>query len=288
MLAEDIGRAIVEGSAHNELSTAKQLIELALKVDPIFAAELSRLCGDVVWREVRQAVADRLRLWRVDPDKHHRQCALAGMLASGSPDFSDVILPLLTSHDQQSRLRSYRAWREFHVSSLGPDWRHVVAAWKEDCRVDFVREVARKRHTAHIAEEFALTDPSPKVRAAAVRALFWVGAAERLRRVLDALDDATFQDVLRTGMLDRLPVELRARALSTYRSLLDNTQDPLTRVRILVAVRELGEEESDRKHPGTNCLVLLPSESATTTSGFSSQCSNSYARQIPSGSVAGS
>jgi hypothetical protein len=242
MLAEDIGRAIGEGSPSDDLPAAKQLIMQALEIDPIFAAELSRLCGRNVWLEVRQSVADRLRLWLSDLDQNHRQCALAGMIASGSSDFSDIILPLLTSNDQQTRLRSYRAWSQFHMSTLGPEWRQLIATWDEDARLDFVGEVGRTRESAHITQELALSDPSHAVRVAAIHALFWVGAVERLQHVLDTLDDAAFRDMLQTGTLDRLPIELRARALSACRVLLDKTQAPLARIRLLLAARELGEE----------------------------------------------
>jgi hypothetical protein len=118
MLAEEIGQATTNQSEDiGPMVKACKLIELALDVDPVFAAELSRLCGEVVWRDVRNRVSDRLRVWYSDPDEHHRQCALAGMLASGSSDFSDVTLPLLTSNNEQIRLRTYRAWGGFHVSS---------------------------------------------------------------------------------------------------------------------------------------------------------------------------
>ena len=241
MLAEAIGQAIGEESDHNSLASAKQLIELTVDVDPIFAADLARLCGDRVWQEVRDLVSERLRSWRADTDDHHRQCALAGMLASGSPDYSDVLLPLLTSHDQQVRLKAYRAWHEYHVSSLGPDWQPIVGAWNEDCRTDFVGEVARQRQAAHLIEQFALGDPSRKVRVNAVQALFFAGVPEGLRRVLNAIDDAAFQDIVRTGMLDRPPSDLRARVLSAYRALLATAEAPLARMGIMFSILALGE-----------------------------------------------
>ena len=47
--------------------------------------------------------------WYQVPDENHQQCALAGMLATGSDDFINVLLPLLTNNDQQVRLSTYRA-----------------------------------------------------------------------------------------------------------------------------------------------------------------------------------
>ena len=47
----------------------------------------------------------RLRQWYDVPDARHKQCALAAMLATGSDDFKDVVVPLLTDPNDQVRLR---------------------------------------------------------------------------------------------------------------------------------------------------------------------------------------
>lgn len=243
MIADEIGDLSVEPSGTvDAVAVGRRLIELALAIDPVFAAELSRLCGAVVWREVRGVVGDRLRSWYRVPDEHHRRCALAGMLATGSEEFIDILVPLLTSDDQQVRLRAYRAWGEFHVSSLGSDWRRVVAGWKEEHRADFIGEVVRERWMADIAEEFTRTDPSPRVRAAALRALQWVGASDALGRVLTALDEEAFEKVLRDRVLHSVPVGLKPRPLATYERLLQKVEDPLERLRIQLATAEAGGE----------------------------------------------
>jgi hypothetical protein len=174
MIAEEIGELSGEPSCRTVgVAAGKHLIELALAVDPVFAGELSRLSGGVVWAEVRSAVSERLRGWYQVSDEHHRQCALAGMLATGSEEFLDIILPLLNNDDQQIRLNAYRAWDEFSVTSLGDEWRQVVKGWKEEQRADFIGEVLRERSMADVAEEFAMTDSSPRVRVAVIHALEW-------------------------------------------------------------------------------------------------------------------
>jgi hypothetical protein len=100
------------------------------------------------------------------------------MLASGSDDFVDIIMPLLNNNDQQVRLRTYRSGPEFHLSSLGPEWRNLVWGWGEDARIDFVLEVTRNRWTPDIMKDFALGDPSVRVRAATAQALSWVGSGQ--------------------------------------------------------------------------------------------------------------
>lgn len=244
MIAEEIGQLTVDSPGPVEIAAGRRLIGMALVVDPIFAAELSRLCGTVVWREVRILVAERLRTWYRIASEHHRRLALAGMLASGSDDFIDIVLPLLTSDDQQVRLSTYRAWGVFHLSSLGSEWLRVVHGWTEENRADFIGEVVRERWMADIAEEFARTDPSSRVRAAALRALSWVDAADALGRVLAEFSEEVFEEVLRDRILDGIPITLQARALTTYEKLLQNVAIPVERLRIRLAMEKAGDRVS--------------------------------------------
>lgn len=241
MLAEEIGVLSSETSDTGDaLAAGRCLIESALSVDPVFAAELSRLSGPRVWAEVRVAIGDRLRAWYRISDENHRRCALAGMLASGSEDFGDILLPLLTSDDQQVRLRTYRAWSEFHLSSLGVDWRGVVERWGEDQRADFVGEVGLRGGLVDVAEYFARSDLSRRVRNSALQALEWVGASRVLDRVLTELDDESFDRILRDGVLHSVPGDLRSPASAAYRRTVASIDDPILRVRFRLAATELG------------------------------------------------
>jgi hypothetical protein len=241
MIAEEIGEVSLEPSSGMEATRAgARFIELALAVNPVLAAELARLCGSMVWREVRSVVGRRLRSWYRVSNEHHQRCAMAAMLASGSEEFSDIILPRLTSDDQLVRQSTYDAWGEFHVSSLGIDWRRVVGGWKEDQRADFVGEVVQERKMARIAEEFAHTDPSPRVRSTALRALQWVGASDAVHRVLDTLNEEAFEEVLLSRVLVSVPPRMQPRARAAYERLLDKVENPLERLHIRLAALEAG------------------------------------------------
>jgi hypothetical protein len=241
MVAEEIGAQIGPGSGTEDATAAgAQLVEMALLVDPVFAADLSRLCGRSVWAVVGSRVGERLRAWYGTADQNHQECALAAMFGTGSEDFSDIILPLLNGDDQQVRLRVYRTGVEFHLSTLGRDWRRVVEGWNEERRSEFVAEVVRGGRLVEVAEEFARMDPSPKVRGAALQALEWVGAREAISRVLSELDDQAFERVLKDRVLDGIPAGLKGRALETYRSLVANAGDVGERVRLRLAAVELG------------------------------------------------
>lgn len=242
MVAEEIGVRSAEAPSDLDIvRTGKRLIEVALNVDPIFAGELSHLCGKLVWKGIRSILGERLRSWYGVTDKNHRQCALAGMLASGSEDFIDIILPLLTSGDQQVRLSTYRTGTEFHLSSLGPEWRNMVKGWKEDARIEFISEVIRDRWIPEIVEDFVLGDPSPQVRAAAVQALSWSGLDQNLPRLLEALDEQSFKEAAQKMAPEDIPPSLHPRALALYQKLSSESTDAMSRLRFLLRTAELGE-----------------------------------------------
>ena len=109
MIAETFAEQSGDGGADKRNTRAGvKLVEMALAVDLVFAGELAQLCGSTVWNEVRAVVGERFRAVYAIRDGHYRQYALAAMLATGADDFSDIIVPLLSEKDQQTRLRTYR------------------------------------------------------------------------------------------------------------------------------------------------------------------------------------
>ena len=245
MIAEELGELTVGPSGNaDSISAGRRLIKMALDIDPIFSAELARLCGTRVWQEVRTAVGERLRNLYANESGASSQWALAGMLTSGSEDFKDILLPLLSNNNRQIRLPAYRVWSDFHISCLGENWRSIVGAWGEAQRASFVHEVVRERWMAHVAEDFASSDPSPEVRTAALHALYWAGADIALAKVLKEADPQVFERALQEGILNPLPAQLRARVASTYQSLLQDTADPVARLRIRLAWLKVGADKS--------------------------------------------
>jgi hypothetical protein len=243
MIAEDIGALSREKTDGDEVVLGKRLVEVAFTVDPIFAAELSRLCGGLVWKGVGTAIGERLRSWYSTNEENHRQCALAGMIASGSGDFADIILPLLKSDDSQVRLGTYRAGAEFHPTVLGEDWGTIVNGWSEEARIEFVSELAMNGSNIErfdVVERFARTDPSPKVRAEASHGLIWTGSSRVLGRVLEALDDEAFELVVQELDTRNIPPTLRPRALAVWEQRVEQSSDPASQVADLLVAKELG------------------------------------------------
>lgn len=241
MVAEEIGACSTKAPEDIEAARGGQrLVELAQGVDPVFAAELARLCGATVWTRVRCGLSELLRSLYRHPGPH-RQLALAGMLAAGSEDFKDVILPLVASPDRQIRLGLYRTGNGLHASTLGRDWQRVVSGWPEEVRVDFVLEMIHARTELEAIASFALADPSTKVRKAAVSAIAWVGSPENLAALMTSLDAETFRAAVLELPSEVIPSSARSQALAAHQQIRCRSADAATRLRALLISAELGE-----------------------------------------------
>jgi hypothetical protein len=237
MLAEDIGgrgeeKPIVEAGA--------ELVRLALEVDPIFTGALARRCGPAIWSEVRNEIGVLLRAWYDAPDPNHKRCALAAMLATGSDDFKDIVVPLLTSSNDQFRLAVYHSGAEFLPSSLGPDWSEIVHGWPEDARLEFVLELADDPWLSDKVEQFALSDPSAKVKWNVARRLSWYGYTERVEKLLMPLDDAAFREAARSLDPDEIPQSQWPRVVAVYEQIHKEASDPFERLRLLHVLQTFG------------------------------------------------
>jgi hypothetical protein len=237
MLAEDIaGRSA--NTAFVDVGT--RLVRMALHVDPIFAADLANAAGPSVWATVRDDVGKRLRAWYAQEDPHHRQCALAAMLATGSDDFKDIVVPLLSDANDQVRLATYHGGAEVLPANLGPNWRELIRSWPEEARLNFVTDLARNPWFADNVEEIALADKSPKVRWNAAHILSWYGFTEKVERLLNSLDDASLREVLRTTRPEEIPNSQWPRVLAVYEQMHKEASDPFERLRLLHALQTFG------------------------------------------------
>lgn len=244
MIAETFAEQTGDGEIDKRNAHAgRKLVEMALAVDLVFAGELAQLCGATVWNEVSAAVGKHLRAIYAIHDGNYRQYALAAMLATGADDFSDIILPHLSGQDQQTRLRMYRLWPNFQVSSLGLNWRNQVRGWSEEARADFVSELLHHRVDSTVVT-FAAEDNSVAVKKAAVSGLMWTGSDDALTRVLESMDVQTFEDVARKNA-DRMPSALRPKTVTAMRKFIENTTDHPARLRTALDLIELGETGLD-------------------------------------------
>ncbi len=240
MLAEDIGAS---GGEKREVEVGTKLVRMALEVDPIFAGELARWCGPAIWNEVRNEMGARLRAWYDVSDTHHKQCALAAMLATGSDDFKDIVLPLLMDPNDQVRLAVYYSGAEFLPSSLGSRWAEVVQGWTEEARLDLILQLAHDPWLAETVEQLALADPSPRIKWNAARQLSWYGFTEKVEKLLGPLDNGDFRTAVRSLDPDEIPPSLRARAIDVSETMCAETSDAFERLKTLRLLQNLGAKQ---------------------------------------------
>jgi hypothetical protein len=191
-------------------------------------------------QDARTALVDRLRQWYEVADEAHHELALAAIFETGFPEFADLVTPLLTSDDHQTRLRTYRNAREFHLSILGGEWQAIVSNWTATLRSDFVSELTIHGGRTDIAEYFALHDPDVEVRKASIRYLGWMRDDGRLVRAIDALPASERESALLQIHTDEVPPALLAEVVHAHEQRLAAETDHVRRVQMILSGRELG------------------------------------------------
>ncbi|UWF48297.1 hypothetical protein NYP20_23765 [Pseudomonas sp. N3-W] len=240
MIAETIADVAADNKSElRNISAGMKLVKMALSVDPVFAAELAQFCGAGVWNEVRAVVGEHLRDLYGTRGGSFQQYATAALLATGSDDFSDLIVPLLTEPDQQTRLRTYRLWPDIQVSSLGINWQELARGWSEEVRADFVSELLHHRVDDEIAT-LAVEDKSAAVKKAAVSGLMWTGSSDALIRVMESMDEQTFDEVALQNA-DRMPDALRLKTIASMRKFIESSTDHPARLRVAVDLIRFGQ-----------------------------------------------
>ena len=239
-LAEESGDA---GADRRNARAGAKLVQMALAVDFVFAGELARLCGATVWDEVGTVVGDRFRAVYAMRDGNFQHYAVAAMLATGMGDFSDIVVPLLSGKDQQSRLRTYRLWPDIRVTSLGPNWGDELRGWSGAAQADFVSESLRHRIDSEVVA-FAVETRSVAVKVAGVTGLIWHKADDALTRVLTSMDAQTFEHVVRENA-GLLPSAFRSQSITALREALETSADQTARLRTALRLVALGETDLD-------------------------------------------
>ena len=229
MLGEYIGRHTGNEPLANAVAMGQTLVDMALPLDAVFASKLARLCGADVWRVVRESVGSRLRQLYGSQHSLHREIGLAGMVATGSGDFKDILVPLLAAEDSGSHLDAYRTGEPFRVSSLGENWQQTVKEWNEKARASFVAEMTQHGPASPEVIAFALADPDAVVRKSLLSHVWWAMSSEEIARLSQSLDDSQFKDLIAQMPAAYIPMQFRPRAVAIYADLATESIDPLNR-----------------------------------------------------------
>ena len=231
-----------EGKEKNDI--AAELIRWTIPVDMLLASELAGVAGENIWTKISNEFGNLLRKWYSIDSNSHRKCALTAMLATGAPDFHDIIWPLLESDDQQVRLTTYRLISPFPITCLGPTWRARYDKWNEDLRVEFVHGLwyPDPSNIGHITE-IAKADDSLEVKLACMHFIEYVGEYEILVEILTDLPLSNWTKAISEHILIRLPEKYLRQLIPQLKSVLASSQEPSIRCAILEILNIVDDPE---------------------------------------------
>ena len=207
---------------------AATLVGWCLPLDPVFACALAASGGPEVWSLVRGTLVPIIRGWHAQPALLDQSLARAAIFASESPDFSDLIWPILESQDRQGFLSSIRTGYPFVLSCLGPGWRARIARLPDDFRSLFARESSRQDSAAiPLLVDIVQNDPSEKVRRDCLVELRYRAGSARVGQLLRNSDPLPWDSELHESILRNLPDrELSLLAPRIKRALAESTSPP--------------------------------------------------------------
>lgn len=234
------------GDAEDEIALAQILVNDTLPIDPVFAAHLARTGGALVWDAVRNGVHARLRGLYASSDPYHVQLSVAGMVATASEEFGDILVPRLTNPELQIRHETYRSGAELLPTCVGTDWPSIVSLWPEERRIEFLSHLALDSGNLEPALIFAKTDPAVTVRIEAIRTLLWMRRYDAAADLLRRLADEDFMRAIESTDYRELSEDLRTRAFDITGARFANTHDPTARFRLALSLVEEGDADGAR------------------------------------------
>ena len=178
----------------------------AFEVDPVFAGEMIFRATDEVWVPIGTEMRSLTEHWHA-PGKVDR--AVRFMIASGRPEFSDLVWPLVTHPDDQVHLHALRAAKQFRPSVLGSDAPTRIASLPSEIRKHVISEIASNSGIdgLDLATAIAKSDSEPEVKATVVDALSFRRADRHVADLLEDAGDATYDILARKGHLDDIAVD---------------------------------------------------------------------------------
>ena len=199
-----VERSARGGTVHKAACSAA--IRAAFEVDPIFAGEMIFRATDEVWAPISAEMRGLAKQWHA-PGKVDR--AVRFMIASGRPEFSDLLWPLISHANTQVHLPALRAARRFRPSVLGADAPARIAALPPEIRKNVLYEIVSHGGIdgLDLATAIAKTDSDPDVKATVVDALTFRRADRHVADLLADAGDATYDILAERGHLDDIAVD---------------------------------------------------------------------------------
>lgn len=181
-------------------------IRAAFDVDPVLSGEMIFRATDAVWTPIGAEMRSLAEQWHA-PGKVDR--AVRFMIASGRPEFVDLLWPLVSHSNTQVHLQALRAAKRFRPSVLGNDAFARIAGLPLEIRKNVLHEIAS--HSGidglDLATAIAKTDSDPDVKATVVDALSFRRADRHIADLLADADDASYDILAERGHLNDIAVD---------------------------------------------------------------------------------
>ena len=162
------------------------IVRTVYSLDAFFGASLLMYLREHVGTELRADIARHLRALQSEAADEIHTYAFACMLATRSPEFQDLVWPLLEHTDRNVRITTSRAVAPFPLEALGADWWRRVRTWNEETRGDFLGELIMNsdRRLATDIITVVLDEASEPVQHAILEALAFRGERELIRKLV--------------------------------------------------------------------------------------------------------
>lgn len=213
----------------------------ALEIDPLLSAGIIYITDDIVWSQVKEFAIDYIERWHTE-GKIDR--ALAFMIASNRPEFSDQIWPLIAHEDQQIRLGALRAFQPFRVGCLGEGLPKKLATYSEDIRGNILSEIAHygEIEGLEIATEIAVNDPSSTVRIGVLDAAYFY-SRKHTQQLLENASPEVEKALYRHITPDEIENDdiMRAQITKSIREELDTSTKNIDRLGLLLRLWGFGD-----------------------------------------------
>lgn len=259
-----VERSARSDAAHKVACSAA--IRAAFDVDPVLAGEMIFRATDEVWALIGTEMRSFAHRWHT-PGKVDR--AVRFMIASGRPEFADLIWPLIANADDQIHLHALRAARQFRPSVLGSGAQTRIAALPPNIRKNVLCEIASNGGIVglDLVTEIARLHGDPEVKAAVVDALAFRRADRHVADLLTDASEATYDIVAERGHLediavDAVQLELRrangrreAAGLSSFQRLRSLLDAPIGKDHDAEVAELIARMEIDRKTDGERNLL---------------------------------
>ncbi|MEH6487667.1 hypothetical protein [Hyphomonas oceanitis] len=199
----------IERSARGEavyMAACSAAICAAFEVDPVLAGEMISRATDEVWEPISTKMRGLAEQWHA-PGKVDR--AVRFMIASGRPEFADLLWPLISHANSQVHLAALRAAKRFRPSVLGNDAPARIAALPPKIRKNVLHEIASHGGIdgLDLATAIAKSDSDPDVKATLIDALSFRRADRHVADLLAEAGDATYDILAEKGYLDEIAVD---------------------------------------------------------------------------------